>query len=527
MAKKRDKGADDGLVVLKGGGGNGMLPTRWEDLSMFGFTGVLQVDRKLNKGRSTGRIYIHLGYPLGAVYEFRRKGKRTIQGSRAVVYILESAKHPDAEMRLIGQVDALARVGSEPGIAITDALSIGRFKWSVEDLSLERARERERADREMHAWKGAGAVPRAERRTPPMEGEHIPDLVEMMRLVASEWASAGYRVDALLRMLSAPERDLRALRRAFASCREKIRGLKRYESMLLQIDVDEPDLLAEVHDLLERMRDPDSLEETARRVDALLETIRMRREEKEDSEVVRFRFHIAAEERVRMRAAKLEELYNVIIARLGGAPSGGDMGLVLIPENRDAYTLCRSGREAVLMVIGPSGFGKNLLLEVARGSAIQRGESVVDLMGGSGDVPPADLYLLDGLERVAGDPDAEREVREVVDAVSSKGGGRLIITSSRHVETLRFSDEGTVASLGCAHAVELRRPGFDSRMELLRKRAAFHAHRVPEGVLAYLARVRRESPRSVMLALDKLLAMSLLLGHRVDLEFAREVIPEP
>lgn len=102
----------------------------------------------------------------------------------------------------------------------------------------------------------------------------------------------------------------------------------------------------------------------------------------------------------------------------------------------------------------------------------------------------------------------------------------MIIASSVRIETLKLSNDATLVKLSPARAFELPQLSFDSRVELLRKRAEQYGFKIRTGVLAYVARVRRGSARSLLLSMDKLIAMSLLLKREIDIDFARETIPE-
>jgi hypothetical protein len=519
-----DQAREQGVVLFTWKGAETSIQAIWEELVEFSFTGIMTV-RSLHGGKdSEGKIYIHLGYPLGASYEFMQKGKRRIEGTRAMVYILEDAKHKDSVISLMGQVDVIEHLAFNVALMMTENLQIGRFNWKKMDLTIEGAKQREeQMKKDSVRFKLPKVAP-----VPEKEAVFTWEMVKMMRLVASEWFSSGYRVNRLMRLLNDQRPDLEVMRSEFIRCEERIRELKRYEAGLRSLDVEDVEERKKIAAVISELKDPDTVERSAQNAEMLISEIQAKRASERDREEAMFRLTLASEWRERIRASKLEELYGTIIARLSKKePRQRSTEFYSVPETSDAHEACTSKIEdsEVIVIIGPPGSGKTRLLSESMDHAVSRGAKVLSWVMGT---PPmegeADLYLIDGLERITGD--AETKLCSILDSVVSRGKGRVIIASSLRIENLKLSNDATLVKLSPARAFELPQLSFDSRVELLKKRAEQYGFKIRTGVLAYVARVRRGSTRSLLLSMDKLIAMSLLLRREIDIDFARETIPE-
>jgi len=517
-------GAQPGITLANWKGTETSIQSIWEEIVEFSFTGIVVV-RSLHGGSdSEGRIYVHLGYPMGASYGFMQKGKRKIDGARALVYILEDAKHKDSILTLLGQIDVMAYLASSAAEVITENVQIGRFQWKKIDLTIEGARGREsQMKKDAMRFKLPKVPP-----VPEKEAIYTWEIVKMMRLVAQEWLSSGYKVSRLMRLLNDKRPDLEEMKSEFVRCEERIRELKRYEGGLRSLEVDDAEERKKISAAISDLKDPDALEKSAQSAEMIISEIQAKRVSERDRQETMFRLSLASEWRERIRANKLEELYGTIIARLSkkGLMQEG-MKFYEVPETSNAYYACTEKVEEhdIIILIGPPGSGKTRLLTETMHHAISRGMRALSWVMGT---PPmegeADVYLIDGLERIA--RDSEDTLCKIIDSASSKQKGRVIIASSLRVESLKLTKEGTLQRLSTARAIELPMLSFDSRVDLLKKKAEHYGFSVRTGVLAYIARVRRGSTRSLLLAMDKLIAMSLLLKMEIDIDFARETVPE-
>jgi len=511
------------VILFHWKGSEVSIPSIWEELVEFSFTGVMVVQSYRGNRDSEGRIYIHLGYPMGASYKFMKK-RHTIEGARALVYILEDVKHHGSMIHLIGQEDVLSILENNRSLMILEDVSLGRFKWGKGDLTLESARTRESAFRKETIKMN---IP-VEEPPGPERDLMTKEMVKMMHLIASEWFSAGYKVNRMMRILNDPRSTLEEMRREFLWCEERIRELKRYEAGLRSLEVDDPEDAKRVSQLIHDLKDLDTLEKTARNAESLMSEIQMKRASRMTHEEAIFRLTLATEWRERIRAGKLEELYRMIISRLGGKePEGKGMGFCRVPEISGIYSGCTSGAKHgdVVIIVGSSGSGKTRILSEIMEYAVSRGIKVNSWVIGT--QPPegeADLYLIDGLERI-GKVD-EKRLCERIDSVISSKKGRIVITSSLRLEEMKFANDETLEKLAQGHVYEIPPLSFDSRVELLRRRGEYYGFDLQKGVLAYIARVRRGNIRALLLAVDKVIAMSLLLKKEIDIDFVKETVPE-
>jgi chromosomal replication initiator protein len=219
------------------------------------------------------------------------------------------------------------------------------------------------------------------------------------------------------------------------------------------------------------------------------------------------------------------------------------------PSNRFAQAACRAVAENPskaynpLVIYGGVGLGKTHLLHAIGNLALSRQASLralyitsenfmnemISVLRSGGDMRlfrekfrNADILLIDDIQFLAGKESTQEEFFHTFNDLHSHGK-QIVATSDippREInldERLRNRFEwGLVADIG--------RPDYETRLAILRKRAAAEKRGVPEDVLEFLARTFTHNVRELEGSLVKILALSSILDKEINLDLAKEAL---
>jgi chromosomal replication initiator protein len=219
------------------------------------------------------------------------------------------------------------------------------------------------------------------------------------------------------------------------------------------------------------------------------------------------------------------------------------------PSNRFAQAACRAVAENPsktynpLVLYGGVGLGKTHLLHAIGNWAMQKNPGVralyitsenfmnemISVLRSGGDMRlfrekfrNADVLLIDDIQFLAGKESTQEEFFHTFNDLHSHGK-QIVATSDippREInldERLRNRFEwGLVADIG--------RPDYETRLAILRKKAAAENRGVPEDVLEFLARTFTHNVRELEGSLVKIFALSSILDKEVNLDLAKEAL---
>ena len=219
------------------------------------------------------------------------------------------------------------------------------------------------------------------------------------------------------------------------------------------------------------------------------------------------------------------------------------------PSNRFAQAACRAVAENPsktynpLVLYGGVGLGKTHLLHAIGNWAMQKNPGVralyitsenfmnemISVLRSGGDMRlfrekfrNADVLLIDDIQFLAGKESTQEEFFHTFNDLHSHGK-QIVATSDippREInldERLRNRFEwGLVADIG--------RPDYETRLAILRKKAASENRGVPEDVLEFLARTFTHNVRELEGSLVKIFALSSILDKEVNLDLAKEAL---
>lgn len=136
-----------------------------------------------------------------------------------------------------------------------------------------------------------------------------------------------------------------------------------------------------------------------------------------------------------------------------------------------------------------------------------------------------DVLLLDDMQFIANKKATQEEFFHTFNAIDASGK-RLALASDAHPKMMADLTESLVSRLVAGMVVRIERPDFETRCEILRRRALQTHHEVPEAVIQYIADKIQANVRELEGCLLKLLACASLLNQQITLEMARQALDD-
>ncbi|HEX7049017.1 MAG TPA: DnaA/Hda family protein [Longimicrobiales bacterium] len=145
-----------------------------------------------------------------------------------------------------------------------------------------------------------------------------------------------------------------------------------------------------------------------------------------------------------------------------------------------------------------------------------------------------DLLLLDDVQFLAGRHRTQEELLRAWDTLSSRGG-QVVLTSDRPPQEIDGLDERLLSRFSGGLIVDIAAPDYETRVAIVRRKAAEREQPLEEGVAEALARIAFANVRELQGALNRLVAVQELEGRAVTadevpallgLEGARRDAPE-
>ncbi len=198
-----------------------------------------------------------------------------------------------------------------------------------------------------------------------------------------------------------------------------------------------------------------------------------------------------------------------------------------------------------LFLYGGVGVGKTHLLQAIGQEAIDQGKGNVifatseaftnELIGaireGSTSAfreryRSANYLLLDDVQFIAGKEATQEEFFHTFNALH-QAGKQIVLTSDRPPGELRILEARLRSRFEWGLSADMQPPDFETRMAIVRSKASARHRRIPETVLNALATRAGSNVRELEGALNRVLALSDLLGTEPGMEIARSVLGEP
>ena len=131
-----------------------------------------------------------------------------------------------------------------------------------------------------------------------------------------------------------------------------------------------------------------------------------------------------------------------------------------------------------------------------------------------------DVLAIDDIHFLAGKKATQEEFLHTFNAVDACGKA-IVLSSDRHPRTIATLSEPLINRLIAGMVVEIEPPDFNTRREILRRRALSMRADLPENVLDFLAKRITRNVRELEGALYKMVALASLQKRPIDLDIAR------
>ena len=136
-----------------------------------------------------------------------------------------------------------------------------------------------------------------------------------------------------------------------------------------------------------------------------------------------------------------------------------------------------------------------------------------------------DVLLIDDVHFFCNKSGLQEEFLHTFDALDT-GSKQVVLASDMHPKMMNKLKETLVSRFVSGMVVRLNPPGLDTRVAILKAKAAERHKRIDEEVLRYIARRLPASGRDLVGAVTTVVAYAALTNARIDLALAREALRE-
>jgi chromosomal replication initiator protein len=131
-----------------------------------------------------------------------------------------------------------------------------------------------------------------------------------------------------------------------------------------------------------------------------------------------------------------------------------------------------------------------------------------------------DLLLVDDIQFLAGREQTQEEFFHTFNALHSQDR-QIVVTSDKYPQNLERMEERLVSRFSWGLVADVQVPELETRVAIVRNKAAIEGIDLEDEVALYLAQVVRSNVRELEGTLIRLAAKSSLTGRAVDLAFAK------
>ena len=131
-----------------------------------------------------------------------------------------------------------------------------------------------------------------------------------------------------------------------------------------------------------------------------------------------------------------------------------------------------------------------------------------------------DLLLVDDIQFLAGREQTQEEFFHTFNALHTQDR-QIVVTSDKYPQNLERMEERLVSRFSWGLVADIQVPELETRVAIVRHKAALEGIDLDDDVALYLAQVVRSNVRELEGVLIRLAAKSSLTSRRVDLTFAR------
>lgn len=134
-----------------------------------------------------------------------------------------------------------------------------------------------------------------------------------------------------------------------------------------------------------------------------------------------------------------------------------------------------------------------------------------------------DVLLLDDIHYLVGKERLQEEIFHIFNHLQD-AGSQIVFTSDRPPRDIATLEERLVSRLGSGLVVDIQPPDIETRMAIIRRRAAAEHLELPEEVCLYIATRIKSNVRAIEGSFVRLLAVASLEGRPIDVALAEEAL---
>lgn len=131
-----------------------------------------------------------------------------------------------------------------------------------------------------------------------------------------------------------------------------------------------------------------------------------------------------------------------------------------------------------------------------------------------------DVLLVDDIQFLAGREQTQEEFFHTFNALHTQDR-QIVVTSDKYPQQLERMEERLVSRFSWGMVADVQVPELETRVAIVRNKAALEGIELPDDVAVFLAQVIRSNVRELEGTLIRLAAKSSITGRPVDLAFAR------
>lgn len=134
-----------------------------------------------------------------------------------------------------------------------------------------------------------------------------------------------------------------------------------------------------------------------------------------------------------------------------------------------------------------------------------------------------DVLLVDDIQFIAGKDRTQEEFFHMFNELHS-ASKQIVLTSDQLPQSIPDMEDRLKSRLQWGLITDIKPPGFETRVAILRQKAALEAMELPDDVLMFMARHVTRNVRELEGALRRVMATSRLMKRAPDLEMAEQTL---
>ncbi len=134
-----------------------------------------------------------------------------------------------------------------------------------------------------------------------------------------------------------------------------------------------------------------------------------------------------------------------------------------------------------------------------------------------------DVLLIDDIQFIAGKDRTQEEFFHMFNELHSSAK-QIVLTSDQLPQSIPDMEDRLKSRLQWGLITDIKPPGFETRVAILRQKAASEGVELPDSVTMFMARHVTRNVRELEGALRRLLAMSAMLGRAPDQEMVEQTL---